>query len=123
MDDLTFGTRDKRGNYRPNARLEGAPVFVWQLQPAKILAWLPHYFLPWNALFFAIGLALWSWATPARETLAAYDWHWIAYLWIRNSAIVFVLYGAMEYRLYIRRAQSNHFKFNALFPSDRKSDV
>lgn len=123
MDDLKFGTRDKRGDYRPNQRLEGAPLLAWPPRPLRVLAWLPHYFLPWNLLFFGIGAALWFWTTPARETLAELDWGWPLYLLARNAAIVLVLYGALEYRLYIRRAQGNRFKFNALFPADRKSDV
>ena len=99
MDDKKFGTRNKRGDYAPSARLESAPLFVWPPRPAKLLAWLPHYFLPWNALFFAFGALIWVYATPAKQTLASFDWHWIVYLWLRNSAIVFVLYGLMEVRL------------------------
>jgi sterol desaturase/sphingolipid hydroxylase (fatty acid hydroxylase superfamily) len=123
MDDLKFGTRNKRGDYAPSGRLEGAPVLIWPPQPAKLLSWLPHYFLPWNVLFFALGSALWFWATPARQTLAVLDWRWMAYLLLRNSAIVLVLYGALELRLYMRRAQGNRFKFNGTFPADKKSDV
>ena len=123
MDDLKFGTRNKRGDYTPNDRLEGAPVFVWPPRPLKFLAWLPSYFLPWNLLFFALGAALWFWATPSKETLATLGWGWVLYLLARNAAIVFVLYGALEFRLYVKRAQGNRFKFNGLFPADKKSDV
>jgi sterol desaturase/sphingolipid hydroxylase (fatty acid hydroxylase superfamily) len=123
MDDLKFGTRNKRGDYAPNARLEGAPLFIWPPRPVKLLSWLPHYFLPWNAVFFVAGTVLWFWATPSQERLATLDWRWIVYLLLRNAAIVFVLYGALEYRLYIKRAQGNRFKFNGLFPADKKSDV
>ena len=123
MDDLKFGTRNKRGDLAPNGRLEGAPVFVWPPRLLKFLAWLPHYFLPWNALFFGLGLVVWTWATPSRETLASFGWRWIAWLWLVNAATVAVLYGVLEFRLYFRRAQGNRFKFNALFPADRKSDV
>jgi sterol desaturase/sphingolipid hydroxylase (fatty acid hydroxylase superfamily) len=123
MDDLKFGTKNKRGDYAPNDPLMPAPVFVWPPQPAKFLAWLPHYFLPWNALFFALGAALWVWATPAKETLAVLGWDWILYLLIRNAALVLVLFGALELRLYVRRAQGNRFKFNGSFPADKPSDV
>ena len=123
MDDLKFGTRNKRGDFAPNTRLEGAPLFIWPPRPLKLLSWLPQYFLPHNLAFFAVAAALWFWATPSRETLATFDWRWIAYLWLRNSAIVFLLYGLLELRLYIRRAQGSRFKFNGLFPADKKSDV
>ncbi len=123
MDDLKYGTRNKRGDFTPGEKLEGAPVFVWPPRPLEFLRWLPEYFFPWNALFFVLGLVLWTWATPARETLATLDWRWIGYLWLRNSAIVFVLFGAVELRLYVQRSQGNRFKFNGLFPADKKSDV
>ena len=61
MDDLKFGTHNKRGDYTPAQPLQPAPIFVWPPQPMRFLAWLPHYFLPWNALFMVLGLLLWFW--------------------------------------------------------------
>jgi sterol desaturase/sphingolipid hydroxylase (fatty acid hydroxylase superfamily) len=123
MDDLRFGTRNKRGDYSPTAPLEGAPLFRWPVQPGRLIRWLPHYFLPWNALFLVLGTALWLWATPSRATLATLDWPWMAYLLARNAAIVLLVFGALELRLYIRRAQGNRFKFNGSFPGDKPSSV
>ena len=123
MDDLKFGTRNKRGDYAPHDRLEGAPLFVWPPRPLKLLAWLPHYFLPWNLAFFGLGAAIYAWVMPSRDVLAIYDWHWIGLFFLLNAGVVLVLFGALEARLYIKRAQGNRFKFNALFPADRKSDV
>lgn len=42
MDDLRFGTRNKRGGYSPNAPLEGAALFRWPVQPGRLIRWLPH---------------------------------------------------------------------------------
>jgi sterol desaturase/sphingolipid hydroxylase (fatty acid hydroxylase superfamily) len=123
MDELKFGTRTKRGDYTPNAPLTGAPLFRWPVQPMTLIRWLPQYFLPWNALFFALGAALWFWATPSRDTLATLDWHWMALLLARNAAIVLVVFGALELRLYVRRVQGNRFKFNGSFPADKPSPV
>jgi len=123
MDDLKFGTRNKRGDYSPNAALQGAPLLRWPFQPLKVIRWLPQYFLPWNALFFALGTALWFWVTPPRETLSTLDWRWMALLLLRNALIVFVVFGALELRLYIQRKQGNRFKFNGAFPADKPSPV
>lgn len=35
MDDLRFGTRDKRGNWKPNEKLEVAPLLAPRGQPAQ----------------------------------------------------------------------------------------
>ena len=123
MDDLKFGTRNKRGDYAPNERLDPVPIFNWPPRPLKVLAWLPHYFLPYNLTFFALGAAIWLWATPSRETLAVWDWHWMAFILARNALTVLVVFGAIELWLYVKRAQGNRFKYNAQFPADRKSDV
>lgn len=123
MDDLKFGSRNKRGDYTPNDALTGAPLFAWPPRPFAVLRWLPNYFLPWNLVFFAFGAALWFWATPSRDTLAQYDWGWVLYLLARNAAIVLIVFGAIELRLYIQKKQATRFKFNAAFPADKRSDV
>ncbi len=94
MDDLQFGMRDKRGNWRPNEAIGPAPVFVWPWSLGKFVRWLPHYFLPWNALFFAVASVFWFFLTPARDTLQTLGWGWALYLLARNSAVVILLYGA-----------------------------
>ena len=123
MDDIKFGKRNKRGDYTPNTHLAPAPVFVWPPRPLKFLAWLPHYFLPWNAVFMGLGLFTWAYLTPLKETLQTLDWQWIGLILLRNSVLVFAIYGALEMHLYIRRAQGGRFKFNGVFPADKPSAV
>ena len=123
MDDLKFGKRNKRGDFAPTAPLTVAPIIVWPPRPLAFLRWLPSYFLPWNVVFMAIAAVFWFWLTPSKETLQTLDWRWVGFLLIRNAALVFLFYGTLELRLYIRRAQRNRFKFNGLFPADKASDI
>jgi len=123
MDDLKFGKRNKRGDWAPDAALTNPPLWDLPPNPMKILRWLPHYFLPWNVLFMASALAFWVWATPSVETLRVLDVKWIAFIFLRNVAAVFLFYGAFELRLYVRRRQGNLFKFNGKWPSEQRSDV
>ncbi len=123
MDDLKFGTRNKRGDFTPKDPLETNPLFAWPLRPAALLRWLRGYFLPWNLMFFAVGAVLWFWLTPAKSTLQTYEWGWVLWIWARNTAMVLAFYGVMEWRLYRRRTQSNRFKYNAKFPADAPSAV
>lgn len=69
MDDLLYGTRDKRGNWNPNEPAEIAPLFMFPPQPKKLLKWLPHYFFPYNVLFFLSAWAWWAWVIPPAETM------------------------------------------------------
>jgi sterol desaturase/sphingolipid hydroxylase (fatty acid hydroxylase superfamily) len=123
MDDLKFGTRDKRGNWRPNEALKPAPVFVWPWSLGTFLRWIPGYFLPWNLLFFAIATVFWFWMTPSQETLQTLNWDWVLYLFARNAVLIIVFFGALELRLYMQRRQSTRFKYNGKFPSETPSDV
>jgi sterol desaturase/sphingolipid hydroxylase (fatty acid hydroxylase superfamily) len=123
MDGTAFGTRDKRGDWRPNAALQVGPLLDFPWSPARILKWLPSYFLPWNVVFMAVGTMFWLYLTPPRATLQTLDWTWVLFLYVRNSLVVLLIYGALELHLYVRRAQRNRFKFNGQFPADRPADV
>lgn len=123
MDDSRIGTRDKRGNWRPDAPLQVGPLLdtPWSLK--RVLKWIPGYILPWNALFFLLAAALWVWLTPDKETLTTFEIGWVAFLFFRNAALILILYSLLELRLYVRRRQGNQFKYNARFPADHPSDV
>ena len=65
MDDRKFGTRDDRGNWRPDKPLENAPVFVFPplvvaggVLASMSLSWLVH-FLP-TSKGVIIGMAVLS---------------------------------------------------------------
>ena len=123
MDDLQFGTRNKRGDWTPKGALQIAPIFAWPVQPLNFLKWLPSYFLPWNVVFMALGAIYWFYLTPSVETMKTLSVGWVAYLLVRNGLAVFLLYGALELRLYMRRRQGASFKYNPKWPVDNKSDV
>ncbi|MBX4957663.1 hypothetical protein HJB76_19540 [Rhizobium lentis] len=120
MDDLSFGKRNKRGDWAPDGRIETAPVFTLPPKPAALLKWLPHYFLPWNMLFAASAVAYWHFIVPEAEVLKTFHFAWILRLFIVNCIAVFLFYGAFELRLYILRTQENRFKYNGKFPGDNK---
>lgn len=123
MDDLEYGTRDKRGNWRPDAPLQVGPLLDTPWSLTRVLKWIPGYLLPWNALFFALATVFWVWLTPSRETLQTLEPGWIGFLLLRNAALILVLFGFFEFRLYIKRRQGSRFKYNARFPADHPSDV
>lgn len=121
MDDLKFGTRDKRGNWKPDQPLQTAPVFVFPPRPLAFLKWLPGYFLPWNVLWMLSAVFWWYYVIPPREVLETLQWGWVLRLFLINCVAVFLFYGAFELHLYIRRAQGNRFKYNPKFPADHQS--
>ena len=123
IDDSGLGVRNKRGDWRPKANIHPAPVFVFPPRPFAFLRWLPHYFLPWNLLFLATAAVFWTWLTPDAATLKTLAPGWILYLLMRNAVAVFLFYGALELRLYVRRRQGTRFKYNGKWPSESPAAV
>lgn len=121
MDDLAFGTRDKRGNWTPSGKLEPAPLFSLPFNLMTLLRWLPSYFLPWNLMFALSAVLYWHYVVPDAATLKTLAWSWPLKLFAVNCVAVFLFYGAFELHLYIRRAQAGRFKYNAKFPADHPS--
>ena len=120
--ELKFGRRDRKGNYKPNKRVQYPPVFVWPLQPLAAAKWLiaiPGYFLPWNTLYVIIGLLVWFALSPPLALYADPNFGLGVILFLRNSLLVALYFGAFHYHLYIRRAQNSEFKFNPHWPSKK----
>ena len=123
MDDTAFGTRDARGNWRPDEPLRIAPFYALPPRLRDVLAWLPGYVLPWNVLFALSAVAYWAWVIPDVETMRTLGMGWIARLYAVNAAAVALFYGAFEYRLYRRRAQGTRFKYDPRWPSEHGSKL
>ncbi|MDB5660277.1 MAG: fatty acid hydroxylase superfamily protein [Cypionkella sp.] len=123
MDDLKYGTRNKRGDWAPKDPIEIAPFWQWPLKARKILAWIPSYIWPWNALHMAITLAYWYLVIPDAEVLKTLSWGWALWLYAVNASAIFVIYGSVELFYYTNRKQGNRFKYNAKFPSENPGDV
>jgi sterol desaturase/sphingolipid hydroxylase (fatty acid hydroxylase superfamily) len=123
MDDLQYGTRNKRGDWKPNEPLQFAPFWYWPLNAGKILHWLVDYVWPWNAFHMASALAYWYFIIPDVETMKTLSWGWALWLYEVNASAILLMYGSVELFYYIKRKQSTRFKFNAKFPADNPSDV
>ncbi|MCA1378941.1 sterol desaturase family protein [Bradyrhizobium sp. IC4061] len=124
MDDTLYGTRDKRGNWTPNKRPKRSPIFVWPVQPKRLLRWLfgyPGYLWPWNALYFAISLVVWVYLTPSLETMREFSPGWISLILLRNAALTLLFYGGFHTVLYIQRRQEADFKYTAKWPDTDNS--
>ena len=123
MDDLRYGTRNKRGDWQPNEPADIAPIWSFPPQPLKVLKWLPSYFLPYDVIFFASAFAWWYWVLPDVEVMKTLAWGWILKLFLINTIALFAFFGVFQLRLYVFRAQGTRFKYNGQFPADKKSDA
>src|SRR5262245_2503506 len=83
MDDLSFGTRDKRGDWSPSTKPEIAiaPILAWPPSTGKLVRWLIDYIWPWNAFHMATALAYWAFIIPDVETMKTLSWGWALWLY------------------------------------------
>lgn len=68
-----IGKRNKRRDFAPTTPLQVPPIIVWPPKPLKLLAWLPHYILPWNALFMGFAAVIWFYLVPFDQWFGT--WH------------------------------------------------
>lgn len=123
MDDLAYGTRNKRGDWSPNAHPQVA--FFWS-RPFDLKAWgkfLTGYIWPWNAFHVAVTLLYWNFLLPGWDTMKTLSWDWVLWLYAVNGIGIFLMYGSIELLYYRKRKQGTRFKYDARFPSAQPSGV
>lgn len=111
--------RELEDDWAPDVPITPAPLFVWPPRPVALFRYLfgyPGYFLPRNLLFMALAVATWVWLTPAMETMKTFQLDWIAWIYARNLAMLFVVFGGWHFRFYILRSQGTAYKHNRRWP-------
>jgi sterol desaturase/sphingolipid hydroxylase (fatty acid hydroxylase superfamily) len=118
IDDTAYGTRGPKGDWAPFARVEYSPLFRRPLRLGTVARWfVTGYVLSFNALYAAVAIAVWFWATPSTATMSTIGVGWIAFVLARNAALLVAWYGLFHLRLYRQRAQADRFKYNPKFPA------
>jgi sterol desaturase/sphingolipid hydroxylase (fatty acid hydroxylase superfamily) len=115
MLDEKYGSRDKRGDWKPFKVIEYPPVIAWPPKPLKFVKWLfgyPGFILPWNLFYALVAVGVWF-ILPPMETFRTFAIGWIAYIWAINLAIVTCFFGFFHLWLYVHRKQESEFKYNA----------
>lgn len=126
MDDLKYGTRNKRGDWKPNKALDYPPFMVWPLQPINFLKWLfgyPGYILPWNALYLLVAVVVWFLFTPDLSSATQFSFGWVFAIFARNVILTLIFYGIFHTYFYKIRKQGTTFKFNGRWPDDKANSV
>ena len=122
VDDLRFGTEDKRGNWTPSKPISYGPAFAWPPQPQTFVKWFfgfPGYLLPWNVLYAALALFIWFYLTPPLENFATLTLCWFAVVLARNLVLAVLVYGGWHLWFYVLRKQGMAFKYSRQWPKEQ----
>ena len=125
MDDLKFGTRNKKGDWKPFKLSTHVPLFDWPFNPIKILKWLfgiPGYLFPWTFFYGLLAIIIWVYFTPSLSAMKNFHYDWILFILIRNLIITIFFAGGLHFFLYIKKTQGNLFKFNAKWMAKNNSN-
>ena len=112
LKDEDYGTRDKRGNWKPFGTLPINPPLAIFLNPIKFLKYFfkyPGIFFPWTFVFGSITVATYFFLTPSLETMRTLEVGWIAFIFFRNTGIILLWTGYFHLKL---KTQGTSFKYN-----------
>lgn len=118
LDDLQYGSRNKRGDWQPNEPISLPPI-VKSPNSAGVFGWLLGLIWPWNLITIGLTALLWFFVIPPVETMQTLSASWITPLFVVNWVALFVWLGAWEVVLYNKRSQERRFKYNNQFPAEK----
>jgi len=116
MDDSKFGSRNKRGDWKPFELIPVNPPFIIPFQPIKLFKFIfgwNGYIFPWQFLWAFIAVMIWLYLTPSLERMQNFEIGWLSFIFFRNAILVFLYAGFFHLHFYIRKSQGNSFKYNA----------
>jgi len=99
MAESNYGSRDKRGHYRPHKRVGYPPIFIWPLQPRAALKWVfavPGYLVPWNVFYICVGVLSWFLLSPPLEAYAKVSFQTFFLVFLKKQCIGCALFWGVS---------------------------
>ncbi len=115
-----FGTRNARGEWRPPYPIRYAPLFTWPLRGIELLKWFfryPGYLWPTNMMIFVITVAAWYLTEPQVARCLHFQAGWMAQVYVRNMALMWLYYGAFHLHLHILKGEGASRKYDPNWPA------
>lgn len=112
--------RNANGEWRPPYTIEYAPLFQWPWRPLAALKWLvsyPGFALPNNLLMLVIAALSYVLTQPALARCVTFQWDWMLWIWVRNQALIWMVYGTYYLWLYIWKKEGTRGKYDVRWPT------
>jgi hypothetical protein len=81
-----------------------APLFVWPPRLFAGLKWVftyPGFMWPRNLVLLLISTFSFIYTQPALSRCAQFHWDWLVQIYVRNLALMWLVYGGFYFILYI----------------------
>jgi len=114
MADITWGIRDKRGEWTPDVLPVPGVLFSRPVRPVKALKYLfapEGFFCPYNLIYGLLAVFSWVWFTPQLSRAVSFEIGWIAEIYLRNAVLLIIIAGGLHLRLYSTKGQGEKFKY------------
>lgn len=111
------GYTDSRGEWRPENPVSFAPIFIWPPKLTRFFIWLFNYLFTWNLVYLAIVILSYYFLQPPLVEMKTFKLSWISTIFIRNMALVWIVYGGWHLYLYKFKARGTEAKYSPRWQS------
>ena len=100
-------------NYSPEEPINYNPLFDWPIKPVKIFNWMVRRWISISRflMFILLGFAIYHYLTPSLLTMENFTLDWVLIIFLRNTALLFLIAGSLHLYLHVYKIQGDRFKF------------
>ncbi len=102
-------------HYTPPLPLGASPYFRWPPDGIAILKWVLRGWFPLSERLIILVISILSWAYlhPALDRCREFSLDWIAEVYLRNLALMFLVAGGLHLYFYVWRRQGDERRYDA----------
>jgi hypothetical protein len=105
----------KQWNYIPELPIQVSPLFSGRLRPKAIIKWFVGGWFPIseNLVILMLSIISWFFFHPGLVRCQVFQFDWIAQIFIKNLALMFLVAGGLHLYFYVYRKQGEDRHYDA----------
>ena len=100
-------------NYTPEEPIRYNPLFDWPVDLEKVFNWMVGRWVSISRflIFVLLGVLIHQYLTPSLQTMQHLTIGWVLLIFLRNTALLFIVAGSLHLYLHVYKMQGDRFKF------------
>ena len=100
-------------NYTPEEPIRYNPLFDWPVDLEKVFNWMVGRWVSISRflIFVLLGFLIHQYLTPSLQTMKHLTIDWVLLIFLRNTALLFIVAGSLHLYLHVYKMQGDRFKF------------